>query len=146
MTSEITMAQTLSSNEEDFYKINKVTTDFYRDALAQAIGSSGTLPVIKKMAFGDQGNVDSYGNPAPPDGATPLNHVVVVKEIEKTTFTDTGKVTFEAQIVAGDIGDTEINELALLDETERTCAKIRLANDMGINQEIGAVIRWTVSF
>lgn len=146
MTSSIVATHSLGINEEEFYKVNKVTTVNYRVALAKAIGETGTLPVIKQIAFGDKGDVDSYGNPTTPNDSSDLNRQLIAKDITKVSFSGDGSVTFETELSAGDIQSTGVNELALIDENGDTAAKIRLASDMGINREIGAIVRWTVIF
>lgn len=67
------------------------------------------------------------------------------KDITSVTYPVETSVCFEAEIEAGDYtGD--INEVALIDEEERTAAKMRLLKSKGIDAESGAVFRWTVEF
>ena len=132
-------------NQDTFLQSNKKTTTDYRAAFAQAIGTTGTIAKIVKMAFGTAGEVDGQGNPAPPSDNGNLNNVVLTKTIKNVTYPVETSVQFEAEIEAGDYtGD--INEVALIDEDDRTAAKMRLLTSKGIDAESGAVFRWTVEF
>ena len=132
-------------DQDTFLQSNKKTTTDYRAAFAQAIGTTGTIAKIVKMAFGTAGEVDGQGNPAPPSDNGNLNNVVLTKNITSVTYPVETSVQFEAEIEAGDYtGD--INEVALIDEEERTAAKMRLLTSKGIDAESGAVFRWTVEF
>ena len=132
-------------NQDTFLQSNKKTTTDYRAAFAQAIGMTGTIAKIVKMAFGTAGEVDEQGNPAPPSDNGNLNNVVLTKDITSITYPVETSVCFEAEIEAGDYtGD--INEVALIDEEERTAAKMRLLTSKGIDAESGAVFRWTIEF
>lgn len=132
-------------NQDTFLQSNKKTTTDYRAAFAQAIGTTGTIAKIVKMAFGTAGEVDEQGNPAPPSDNGNLNNVVLTKDITSVTYPVETSVCFEAEIKAGDYtGD--INEVALIDEEERTAAKMRLLTSKGIDAESGAVFRWTIEF
>lgn len=132
-------------NQDTFLQSNKKTTTDYRAAFAQAIGTTGTIAKIVKMAFGTAGKVDEQGNPAPPSDNGNLNNVVLTKDITSVTYPVETSVCFEAEIKAGDYtGD--INEVALIDEEERTAAKMRLLTSKGIDAESGAVFRWTIEF
>lgn len=132
-------------NQDTFLQSNKKTTTDYRAAFAQAIGTTGTIAKIVKMAFGTAGEVDEQGNPAPPSDNGNLNNVVLIKDITSVTYPVETSVCFEAEIKAGDYtGD--INEVALIDEEERTAAKMRLLTSKGIDAESGAVFRWTIEF
>ena len=152
---KVNMASTLSVNGEavpaaefdrdTFFKSNKKTTATYRAALAQAIGTTGTIAKVVKMAFGTAGETDDQGNPAPPSDDGNLNNVVLTKNIKAVTYPVATSVCFEAEILAGEYtGD--INEVALIDEQDRTAAKMRLLTIKGIDAESGAVFRWTVEF
>ena len=89
--SDVNVRHTLNVNGEDidvlamdnssFLASNKKTTADYRALFAQAIGTTGTIPKIVKMAFGTGGEVDEQGNPAPPSDNGPLNNVVLTKAI-----------------------------------------------------------------
>lgn len=132
-------------NQDTFLQSNKKTTTDYRAAFAQAIGTTGTIAKIVKMAFGTAGEVDGQGNPAPPSDNGNLNNVVLTQNITSVTYPVETSVCFEAEIEAGDYtGD--INEVALIDEDDRTAAKMRLLTSKGIDAESGAVFRWTVEF
>lgn len=132
-------------NQDTFLQSNKKITTDYRAAFAQAIGTTGTIAKIVKMAFGTAGEVDGQGNPAPPSDNGNLNNVVLTKNITSVTYPIETSVCFEAEIEAGDYtGD--INEVALIDEDDRTAAKMRLLTSKGIDAESGAVFRWTVEF
>lgn len=132
-------------NQDTFLQSNKKTTTDYRAAFAQAIGTTGQIAKIVKMAFGTAGETDEQGNPAPPSDNGNLNNVVLTKTIKNVTYPVQTSVQFEAEIEAGDYtGD--INEVALIDEEERTAAKMRLLTSKGIDAESGAVFRWTIEF
>ena len=132
-------------NTDTFLQSNKKTTTDYRAAFAQAIGTTGTIAKIVKMAFGTAGEVDGQGNPAPPSDNGNLNNVVLTKDITSVTYPVETSVQFEAEIEAGDYTGA-INEVALIDEEDHTAAKMRLLTSKGIDAESGAVFRWTVEF
>ena len=151
----INLKQTLAINNEiapvtefdkdTFLKSNKKTTTDYRTAFAQAIGTTGTIAKIVKMAFGINGEVDEQQNPAPPSDNGSLNNVVLTKEIKAVTYPVSTSVCFEAEILAGEYtGD--INEVALIDEEDNTAAKMRLLTSKGVDAESGALFKWTVEF
>lgn len=132
-------------NQDTFLQSNKKTTTDYRAAFAQAIGTTGTIAKIVKMAFGTNGEIDSQGNPAPPSDNGNLNNTVLTKNIKTVTYPVNTSVCFEAEIEAGDYtGD--VNEVALIDSQNRTAAKMRLLTSKGIDAESGAIFRWTVEF
>lgn len=132
-------------DNDTFLKSNKKTTTDYRTAFAHAIGTTGTISKIVKMAFGTQGEVDGSGNPAPPTDNGPLNNVVLTKNIKEVTYPVETSVCFEAEIEAGEYTGA-INEVALIDEQEQTAAKMRLLTSKGVDAESGAVFKWTVEF
>lgn len=132
-------------NQDTFLQSNKKTTTDYRAAFAQAIGTTGQIAKIVKMAFGIAGETDDQGNPAPPSDNGNLNNVVLTKDITSVTYLVETSVQFEAEIEAGDYTGN-INEVALIDEEERTAAKMRLLTSKGIDAESGAVFRWTIEF
>lgn len=132
-------------NQDTFVQSNKKTTTDYRAAFAQAIGTTGQIAKIVKMAFGIAGETDDLGNPAPPSDNGNLNNVVLTKDITSVTYPVETSVQFEAEIEAGDYTGA-INEVALIDEEDRTAAKMRLLTSKGIDAESGAVFRWTIEF
>ena len=125
--SDVNVRHTLNVNGEDidvlamdnssFLASNKKTTADYRALFAQAIGTTGTIPKIVKMAFGTGGEVDE----------------------QDTT------VQFTAEILAGDV-TAIINEIALIDENENTAAKMRLLTPKGVDDESGFISNWSVEF
>lgn len=133
------------SNNADFLKNNKVTTVLYRKLLAHAVGQTGTISKITKMAFGDAGETDLQGNPAPPTETGDLNNVVLTKTLDNITFPSDNAVTFQATINAGEI-TKNINEIALIDEAGETAAKIRLLTSKGVDAETSLVFKWTLEF
>lgn len=135
----------LASNFDDFFLSNKKTTADYRAMLAQAIGTTGTIPRIVKIAFGTGGEVDDQGNPAPPSDNGPVNHEVLVKDVRAVTYPVPTTVCFEAAISIGDITEA-INEAALIAEDGTTAARMRFLTSKGIDAETGLVIRWYVEF
>lgn len=132
-------------NQDTFLQSNKKTTTDYRAAFAQAIGTTGTIAKIVKMAFGTAGEVDGQGNPAPPTDNGSLNNVVLTKNIKEVTYPVETSVCFEAEIEAGEYTGA-INEVALIDEEEQTAAKMRLLTSKGVDAESGAIFKWTVEF
>ena len=132
-------------NQDTPLQSNKKTTTDYRAAFAQAIGTTGAIAKIAKMAVGIAGETDDQGNPAPPSDNGNLNNVVLTKDITSVTYPVETSVQFEAEIEAGDYTGN-INEVALIDEEERTAAKMRLLTSKGIDAESGAVFRWTIEF
>lgn len=133
------------TNNDSFFNVNKLTTDNYRDAMAHAVGSTGTIARVTKMGFGDQGDIDSDGNPVPPTSTGPLNHVILVKNVNEITYPEPYTVCFRAEIDPGEI-TAEINEVALMDDDENTLAKIRLFNGKGVDEESGLVFKWKMEF
>lgn len=132
-------------DQDTFLKSNKKTTTDYRTAFAQAIGTTGTISKIVKMAFGTAGETDGQSNPAPPTDNGPLNNVVLTKNIKEVTYPVATSVCFEAEIEAGEYTGA-INEVALIDEQDKTAAKMRLLTSKGVDAESGAVFKWTVEF
>lgn len=129
----------------DFLNNNKVTTALYRRLLAHAVGETGTISKITQMAFGDAGETDDQGNPAPPIETGTLNHVVLTKTLDSVTFPSDNAVTFQATVNAGEI-TKDINEIALIDEAGETAAKIRLLTSKGVDAETSRVFKWTLEF
>ncbi|WP_370839765.1 hypothetical protein [Megamonas funiformis] len=132
-------------DQDTFLKSNKKTTTDYRTAFAQAIGTTGRISKIVKMAFGIAGETDEQGNPAPPTDNGSLNNVVLTKNIKEVTYPVETSVCFEAEIEAGEYTGA-INEVALIDEEEETAAKMRLLTSKGVDAESGAIFKWTVEF
>lgn len=132
-------------DQDTFLKSNKKTTTDYRTAFAQAIGTTGRISKIVKMAFGIAGETDEQGNPAPPTDNGSLNNVVLTKNIKEVTYPVETSVCFEAEIEAGEYTGA-INEVALIDEEEQTAAKMRLLTSKGVDAESGAIFKWTVEF
>lgn len=132
-------------NTDTFLQSNKKTTTDYRAAFAQAIGTTGRISKIVKMAFGIAGETDEQGNPAPPTDNGSLNNVVLTKAITSVTYPFETSVCFEAEIEAGEYTGA-INEVALIDEEEQTAAKMRLLTSKGVDAESGAIFKWTVEF
>lgn len=132
-------------NQDTFLQSNKKTTTDYRAAFAQAIGTTGAIAKIAKMAFGIAGETDEQGNPAPPTDNGSLNNVVLTKNIKEVTYPVETSVCFEAEIEAGEYTGA-INEVALIDEEEQTAAKMRLLTSKGVDAESGAIFKWTVEF
>lgn len=153
--SDVNVRHTLNVNGEDidvlamdnssFLALNKKTTADYRALFAQAIGTTGTIPKIVKMAFGTGGEVDEQGNPAPPSDNGPLNNVVLTKAITAVTYPVDTTVQFTAEILAGDV-TAIINEIALIDENENTAAKMRLLTPKGVDDESGFISNWSMEF
>ena len=158
--SDVNVRHTLNVNGEDidvlamdnssFLASNKKTTADYRALFAQAIGTTGTIPKIVKMAFGTGGEVDEQGNPTPPSDNGPLNNVVLTKAITAVTYPVDTTVQFTAEILAGDV-TAIINEIALIDDgiwrvIEDNLTKMRLLTPKGVDDESGFISNWSVEF
>lgn len=130
---------------DNFFNLNKVTTDDYRESMAHAVGSTGSIAKVAKMAFGDQGEADENGNPVPPTSTGTLNNVVLVKPITSVTYPEPYTVCFTCEIEAGET-TASINEVALLDADDNTLAKIRLFNAKGVDDETGLAFKWKMEF
>lgn len=135
-----------TDSSAEFLKNNKVTTALYRKLLAQAVGKTGTISKITKMAFGDAGETDEQGNPAPPKETGDLNNVVLTKDLDTVYFSEDNVVVFQATLEAGDATATNINEIALIDEAGETAAKIRLLTSKGVDDETSLVFKWSLEF
>lgn len=129
----------------DFLSENKVTTTLYRGLLAQAVGKTGTIEKITKMAFGDQGETDDTGQPAPPSADGNLNHTVLTVNISKIEFTADNIVCFTATIAKG-ATTASINEVALITSAGKTACKMRLATDKGVDAETALTFKWSIEF
>lgn len=129
----------------DFLSENKVTTTLYRGLLAQAVGKTGTIEPITQMAFGDQGETDDSGNPAPPSAEGDLNHTVLTVNIESVDFTADNIVCFTASVAKG-ATDASINEVALITSGGKTACKMRLASDKGVDAETSLMFKWSIEF
>lgn len=138
-------ADSTDTNTE-FLKNNKLTTALYRKLLAQAVGETGTISKITQMAFGDAGETDEQGNPAPPKETGDLNNVVITKDLDSISFSADNVVVFQATLEAGEAKATNINEIALIDEAGETAAKIRLLTAKGVDDETSLVFKWSLEF
>ena len=130
---------------KDFLSENKVTTTLYRGLLAQAVGKTGTIEKITQMAFGDQGETDDSGNPAPPSSEGDLNHTVLTVKISSVTYTASNIVCFTATIAKG-ATNASINEVALITSGGKTACKMRLASDKGVDAETALTFKWSIEF
>lgn len=135
----------VNDNNEEFLLSNKKTTVAYRTALAQAIGTTGTIAKITQMAFGIAGETDGQGNPLPPSDIGELNETVLTKDIKAVSYPVPTTVCFEAEILRGEI-TAAINEVALIAEDGTTAAKMRLLTSKGTDAESGLIFRWYVEF
>lgn len=150
---KVTLKHTLLANEEDvstpnvddFFLGNKKTTTDYRAAMAQAIGTTGTISIVSKMAFGTGGEVDDQGNPAPPADNGPLNAQVIEKDIVEVTYPVPTTVCFEARIQQGEV-TAAINEVALVAADGTVAARMRLLTSKGTDAESGLIFKWYVEF
>lgn len=145
MTTNIEIINRLSIQDDDFLLSNKKTTIDYRAALAQAVGVTGTISKITKMAFGNDGEHDNDGNPLPPTDNGPLNNTVLTKDIKAVTYPVSTTVCFEAEILAGELTQS-INEVALIAEDGTTAAKMRMLTPKGVDGESGLIVRWYMEF
>lgn len=133
------------ASANDFFMSNKKVTEDYRAAFAQAIGTTGRIAKIVKMAFGTGGETDSQGNPAAPGSNGPLNNTVITKDICEVTYPVPTTVCFEARIEMGEV-TAAINEAALIDEDNRTAARMRFLTSKGTDAESGLVVKWYMEF
>ncbi len=134
-----------SDTSTDFLANNKLTTTVYRGLLAQAVGNTGTIERITKMAFGDQGGTDDQGNPAPPSATGDLNNTVATVDLDSVTYTADNIVCFTATLEKGAVS-TAINEVALITEGGKTAAKMRLLTSKGVDAETQLVFKWSIEF
>lgn len=134
-----------AAGNEDFFLSNKKTTTDYRAALAQAIGTTGTIAKIVKMSFGTGGETDAQGNPAPPANNGPLNAAVLTVNIKSVTYPVETTVCFEAEIPVGTV-TAAINEVALIAEGDVTAARMRLLTSKGTDAESGLNFKWNMEF
>ncbi len=134
-----------TAGNDDFFLSNKKTTIDYRAAMAQSIGTLGTIPKITQMAFGTAGETDAQGNPAPPNDNGPLNEAVYTADIKSVTYPVQTTVCFEAEVPIGAV-TAAINEVALIDEEGNTAAKMRLLTSKGTDAESGLVFKWFMEF
>lgn len=137
------VAPTAGSN--DFFLSNKKTTIDYRAAMAQSIGTLGTIPKVTQMAFGIAGETDAQGNPEPPSDNGALNEAVYTADIRSVTYPVQTTVCFEAEVPIGAV-TAAINEVALVDEDGNTAAKMRLLTSKGTDAESGLVFKWFMEF
>jgi phage-related tail fiber protein len=101
---------------------NSITTNEARAHLARAHAGAVPLCPITKMAFGD-GGVDEAGNPIPPDGmAKGLRNELLRKDIESYVFPTETSVTFICTLLASDLNDQHISEVALIDSAGNVVA------------------------
>lgn len=133
------------SVSSDFLSENKITTKLYRKLLAHAVGETGTIDRITKMAFGDQGETDDSGQPAVPSSEGDLNHTILTVDISSVEFTDDNIVCFTGNIEKGGLSGT-VNEVALLSSSGETACKMRLASDKGVDSETSLQIKWSIEF
>ena len=140
--SEVILTTQLS---DDFFQSNKKTTIDYRAALANAIGTSGSIAKIVSMAFGTGGEIDAQGNPAAPSENGPLQTLVLTKAIKTVSYPVATTACFEAEIEAGEV-TAAINEAALIDANGNTAAKMRLLTSKGTDAESGLIFKWYVEF
>lgn len=145
ITTKANITNTLSINNDDFLLSNKKTTTDYRTDLAQAVGTTGSIPKITKMAFGNDGEHDDQGNPLPPSDNGPLNNVVLTKDVKTVAYPVSTTVCFEAEILAGEL-TLSINEAALIAEDGTTAAKMRMLTPKGVDGESGLIVRWNMEF
>lgn len=135
----------MAAGNEDFFLSNKKTTTDYRAAMAQAIGTAGTIAKIIKMSFGTGGETDDQGNPAPPGDNGPLNMAVLTVDIKSVSYPVSTTVSFEAEIPIGTV-TAAINEVSLIAEGDVTAARMRLLTSKGTDAESGLNFRWNMEF
>lgn len=145
ITTTVGVVNTLSINSDDFLLSNKKTTTDYRADLAQAVGTTGAIPKITQMAFGNDGDMDDQGNPIPPSDNGPLNNVALIKDVKIVTYPVSTTVCFEAEILAREL-TMAINEVALIAEDGTTAAKMRMLTSKGVDGESGLIVRWNMEF
>lgn len=143
--SEVVNTLSVTDGNDQFFLSNKKTTTDYRAALAQAVGTTGTIPKIVKMAFGTGGESDDQGNPLPPSDNGPLNNQVLVKDISSVSYPVPTTVKFRAEVQKGDT-TAAINEVALIAADGTVAAKMRMLTSKGIDAESGAIFDWSMEF
>lgn len=135
-----------SSNTEQFFLSNKKTTQDYRAAFAQAVGTTGTISKVTQMAFGVGGEADIQGNPLPPSDNGPLNEIVLTKDISEVSYPVSTTVKFRAVINKGELESAAINEVALIAADGTTVAKMRCLTSKGIDAESGGIFDFSMEF
>lgn len=143
--SEVVNTLSVTDGNDQFFLSNKKTTTDYRAALAQAVGTTGTISRIVKMAFGTGGESDDQGNPLPPSDNGPLNNQVLEKDITSVSYPVPTTVKFRAEVQKGDT-TAAINEVALIAEDGTVAAKMRMLTSKGIDAESGAIFDWSMEF
>lgn len=133
------------STDGGFLSNNKLTTSLYRKLLAEAVGKTGTISKITKMAFGDQGETDEQGNPALPSLDGDLNNVVLTVELDSVEYTADNVVCFNATVAKG-ATTAQINEVALITENDETAAKMRLLTSKCVDAETQLTFAWSIEF
>lgn len=133
-------------NADQFFLSNKKTTTDYRAMFAQAVGTTGRIAKIVKMAFGTGGESDEQGNPLPPTENGALNQQVLEKDISEITYPVPSTVKFRCEIGAGELVAAAINEVALVAEDGTVAAKMRLLTSKGIDAESGGIFDFAMEF
>lgn len=95
---------------------NAITTDSARIKMVKARTGDITLSKIVKMAFGD-GGLGEDGKPIQPSGAdNALKHEILRKPIDSHIYPVSTTCTYSVKILKEEIPDSNINEMALVDE------------------------------
>lgn len=126
---------------------NSVTSKKARELFAQAHGTTGTLPQVTQMAFGN-GGVDGSNVPITPSAtAIPLalGNQLLVKNIESVSYPITTTVKFTCRLLAGELNGYDINEAALIDSAGNVVAKKTFTKKSKDN-ETELVFEWNEEF
>lgn len=126
---------------------NSVTSKKARELFAQAHGTTGTIPVVVQMAFGN-GGVDGSNIPIPPSAtASPLTlgNQLLVKNIESVAYPVSTTVRFTCRLLSTELNGYDISEAALIDNAGNVVAK-KTFTKKGKDAETELVFEWDEEF
>ncbi|EIW19902.1 MULTISPECIES: phage tail protein [Pelosinus] len=122
-----------------------VTTVKGREKFAQAHGTSGVLPKIVKMAFGDGGVDGSLEPVAPVTELTELGNELLRKDLEAVSYPVTTTVRYTGRLLTTELNGMNINEIALVDADGDVIAIKRFTNK-GKDVDSELVFDWNEEF
>lgn len=126
---------------------NSVTSKEAREIFAQAHGSTGVVPKVVQMAFGN-GGVDGSNVPIPPSAtAKPLSlgNQLLVKAIESVSYPVSTTVRFTCRLLSTELNGYDISEAALVDSVGHVVAK-KTFTKKGKDNETELVFEWDEEF
>jgi hypothetical protein len=125
---------------------NSVTALKARKKFAQAHGTTGTLPRVVQMAFGDGGTDES--GPLPPNGAIDpltLGNELLRKPLESVSYPVPTTVRFTGKLLEGELNGVNVSEIALIDEAGDVVA-VKTFSGKGKDAESELVFEWNEEF